>query len=1370
MADCSNCQDLKKQLDELKQKHFLDFKAIKQKIVSTNKLIGSYQEKCHEHDKQKKSVVEVTTKLEGAQRSVAVIKLQLKKSLELKGPLQKKCDELEQEKLLQNAEMQKLQDKLKGSESLVAQLQSVIKQNETLTTSLRLEASLRKHEVDEYKKSQKKNEGQISKLEEQILTKKNANMTLNKELSKSQYKMKTLLDEAEKSKMLIADLEKQLNSEKSEKMKSDEKDHLRIIEELKEELLKFKQRNIDENEGELELGTTPSRSPRRSPRIRKIVALNREEPFGITEERSLTRLQQKHFVEQIKKKTLDSDFGQKEKLISGIVEEAKVMSLMDRVNELFDVPDCPCLSPLPPSPSFNHSSNECTNNSDTGTDRNIDRSGHEPECKGNENIDESVNDEIIPQIEDQLIFEKRDLTTPESKLMTLRSRKRRRKGNTSHNFGIFSKQSELGLSENSTKRTLSRSQSEIIEKELHTPEVGVLVTRSRTLKEVVKQRRRKKRRLSSNESERSLESSDISVTENNDVDENKQLDNSGGETEDNYEPHETLSLGNFCERDMVNKGNGDNGNTPSAQVFTTENQTANEPSSQEILITEITEASHEMRNNGMVCEVDSLETLGLDLNISKREKIVEDGERKEQAFVSETHDNNTEHISGKVEDRIMREGIVNKSHQSFINMKEISEKNILHHTEDTEDECRKIKFPKQARRDNNHSFPQDPDSLNCVSVSTTETNLVHPVYFNATQRNEIHQDHTKSSVNNEEATTRSEDQNIDSFKELNEYNTVTNTINNYSLLQQEVLTDSTDVIDEDNTAILNNGNIDENEESKEQTRSIQQCTSDKFSLGRKETITSELRSENSNESSSPCQNMEGNETTLNNVAQSLNESLHSIPSLSPMPVTPKKPGQPAEINNCFDSLNCIFPLSPIPPSPPRINTIMEEDLTIDEIVTQKEDEKKKLVTNELPSDALHRYTAVDETEYIILIFRKLKNQKISLEQLITALSSRRNVNSFCQGLIRVLSDTENHVEHELLQRCAEQYEFHTEAMGEPIVSQFEMQVLVAVNRLCKIQRYSSLLNKFINCLKLNLCQLFKNDRNVAGLLAMCRIHTGVCRLMGDGRIVLVFCYDILKQRKRHSMTERILVAVALVWPYVLGKDVHSVSIHPETVTISGPTYRPFLATLQIILMSRESSYKRWFQWLCDWCDIPEDINVLEIGLARDLMRVLRGTSEATYEDNKDVTMDGLSFEAVKCLELLAFYMGWKWTTNVLFREVLWPFFKEWNDRNDISLDSIFASILRLLGYLGGEKLQKGDMMNLDAIVNLVCAILINPNCEKVSFSLQVAAANTLLEIFLADPLKITEVLEGWCAGKSKTNDKLVAKIAHRLKTRKRTKH
>lgn len=122
--------------------------------------------------------------------------------------------------------------------------------------------------------------------------------------------------------------------------------------------------------------------------------------------------------------------------------------------------------------------------------------------------------------------------------------------------------------------------------------------------------------------------------------------------------------------------------------------------------------------------------------------------------------------------------------------------------------------------------------------------------------------------------------------------------------------------------------------------------------------------------------------------------------------------------------------------------------------------------------------------------------------------------------------------------------------------------------------------------------------------------------MGEGSYVRVMCYDILKQNKRHSITERVLLAVALVWPEVLGRSIQFLIVKP-TAIIVGPTYHPFLATLQVILLSREISCEHTrlcLQRLCGWDDIATNENALEY-LAKDLLRVLRVTSTATSEEN-----------------------------------------------------------------------------------------------------------------------------------------------------------
>ena len=238
-----------------------------------------------------------------------------------------------------------------------------------------------------------------------------------------------------------------------------------------------------------------------------------------------------------------------------------------------------------------------------------------------------------------------------------------------------------------------------------------------------------------------------------------------------------------------------------------------------------------------------------------------------------------------------------------------------------------------------------------------------------------------------------------------------------------------------------------------------------------------------------------------NSLDSVIEQLEPISTpLSPIPVTPKRPGRSAEIP-CFDSLDHP-PLSPIPPSPPPpilpssppqgVEKCISSNLTFDENGDQSPKEtrvgkKQKLNRHELPSNALLRYPGVNEIQFTVYILTKLKNKEITLEDLFKAFSVRNNVKNhtpICDGLIRILKFTQDDEERALMEKYDEHFESGSEGNGEPIVSEFEMQVLIAVNRLGNIQRHSSLPNKLTKLLGMNLCQLFTSGKNDAAVLAM----------------------------------------------------------------------------------------------------------------------------------------------------------------------------------------------------------------------------------------------------------------------------------------------
>ena len=242
----------------------------------------------------------------------------------------------------------------------------------------------------------------------------------------------------------------------------------------------------------------------------------------------------------------------------------------------------------------------------------------------------------------------------------------------------------------------------------------------------------------------------------------------------------------------------------------------------------------------------------------------------------------------------------------------------------------------------------------------------------------------------------------------------------------------------------------------------------------------------------------------------LDEQLEPISSLSPIHVTPKKSGGSVGIP-CFDSLDQP-PLSPIPPSPPPTSLSspppatpwspsskaaeaeegVSTNLTKAESMAEsgkkiKVGKKQNINRNQLPTNALLRYPGVNEIQFTVFIFTKLKNREITLEDLITAFSVRKNIRNhtpIANGLISVLKSTQVGDEHVLMEEFAERYNHESEGTDRPIVSDFEMQVLIAVNRLSNVQRHANLLNRLVKLLGMNLCQLFTSEKNDAGILAI----------------------------------------------------------------------------------------------------------------------------------------------------------------------------------------------------------------------------------------------------------------------------------------------
>ncbi|CAB3994493.1 Hypothetical predicted protein [Paramuricea clavata] len=1665
-----------------------------------------------------KYAAELISKLDGAQRSADVIKLQLKKSLELVEPLQKKCNELEREKVLQCGEIQALQDRLRGSENLVGQLQSVIKENEVSANSLRINASFHTGELEDYKKSQKKKEAQISKLSEQVLTEKKANKALNKKLTKSQNQVKTLLDETEESKKLIATLQQEQNTGQNDDceqqrntslekqimtLKTEAQNYKGIIRELKEEVCKAKQQNTDGKfpaENKIKSPTTP----RRSPRKRKSVTPKQEKETSaiLEQKRPLTRLQQKNLIEEIEKKSSQlkssesSSPSRQESLTSESENDADEMgTLLDKINEMLDMPCCPSLSPLPPSPFLDGSSVGAFGNNDPdytcddgGNDDNAIDDGNQnyigntdypvnihDKSNGNDNINKDNLDDVdnlnkddhynILQNEnlEESRGKKRELgesTTPEccDTFMTLRSRKRLKNANSDSDSGPFSKD------ENEVRpHTLKRTKS--VEQELNTPVVNCSVTRSKSVEKTTEgvlekpmSRQASSPQIVPLQKMLKIQANSPQIfpsAENNVVDTSKHSEGSS-EGESKEQSDDTLqkiprrprtrSMDKLVKQDVVDEEVSSKDETSSgakfptmknqtnsetlfqdsdsimespkalqtssldelvdpdvifeeavsekpteAKVPATEDQSNNETlTSTETLIRPQTRSTHALYGQVVATEGTNgkeeensndfpptkngtnMETVAHEALDNKcSEKRVPVFEKNLSA--AETNHRETDEVLKCLRDII--DIVANESSRKISMIDASKELNDTESCTDSQDgqkevmDCLDVVNDSVVKLDNNSSAPlaeidcvkprrrhnvvKDENKKSSTSkCETNDTNDNHVKSGECDVRNiNIGSENVANTENSDpKATDKTKLDDLNSSESVEPMDRTSigktrkrpmavhenvkescNNIDDHNKKNKTAKTEALDSVDHMNKYgttvsaeikqsiknLKSSGNENVAHTRKHKTGTISDCVStsnerevtrtDENDLSRSSfdgseflkltshdlvtKNTHETQYETSNEAVSASEskvNIASEKSTTNfsseypTICHGITsttspprdsfDSLEQTTPLSPIPDTPKRRGRSEEIP-CFDLLDHL-PLSPIPPSPPprADEECISTNLTFDENIVQNPKEahvvekQQKLNRNELPHDSLRRYPGVNEPQFAVSILTRFKDKEITLEDLITAFSVQKNVKNhtpICNGIVTVLKLTHDDEEHALLEKCAEHYERWCEGTGDPIVPEFELQVLIAVKRLCNIQRHSSLLKKLVKWLGMNLCELFNSGKNDAGLLAMCRLYTGVSRLMGEGSYIRVLCYDILKQNKRHLVAERMILAMALVWPEVLGKGIHALTIHPEAVTISGPPYSPFLATLQVMLMSREMSCeqtRQWLQRLCGWCDIPRDNNVFE-WLARDLVRVLRVTNDATSDESPacSSTIKNVAFESIKSLELLAIIMGWKWTNDILIRGILWPVFKEWkiqifdakqetildsesqkaervlntkeipnsseagtintdglecpalnamfvdcqsnitdqvelecvnneqlvetsnetvcpvnmktesnidtqmksDFKHDENMDTTIANILHFLGVLGCERLQKGEMINLDAVINLMCAIVASPACEKVSFNVQLAAASALLDMVTADTVKITPVLEHWSNRGSKGT--LTAKFARRMK-------
>ncbi|XP_050416178.1 uncharacterized protein LOC126830018 [Patella vulgata] len=185
---CQGCDKLQKLVDKHQEEKQVNYKTLKQKIVSTDQLIKRFRSKCEEYDQQSKMLEDVTRKLERSKRNTETVNSQLQTSLQQLEPLKKQAENLTTSLRRKDSTIQTLEDKLQAAEKLRAQFEAASRVHDSEKLKMGKEEKERKaltKKIDSLEALKLKHEKEITTLKESNKNLKNENKTLEKKLEKA---------------------------------------------------------------------------------------------------------------------------------------------------------------------------------------------------------------------------------------------------------------------------------------------------------------------------------------------------------------------------------------------------------------------------------------------------------------------------------------------------------------------------------------------------------------------------------------------------------------------------------------------------------------------------------------------------------------------------------------------------------------------------------------------------------------------------------------------------------------------------------------------------------------------------------------------------------------------------------------------------------------------------------------------------------------------------------------------------------------------------------------------------------------------------------------------------------------------------------
>jgi len=307
-------------------------------------------------------------------------------------------------------------------------------------------------------------------------------------------------------------------------------------------------------------------------------------------------------------------------------------------------------------------------------------------------------------------------------------------------------------------------------------------------------------------------------------------------------------------------------------------------------------------------------------------------------------------------------------------------------------------------------------------------------------------------------------------------------------------------------------------------------------------------------------------------------------------------------------------------------------------------------------------------------------------------------------------------------------------LNTPVLPEFELELLVAIQELCKHKRYETLMKQLLSVLKEAF--LTKNDIMTIERLFICRFYASCCRLSNNHHELVSLIVALFQDQPPHLNLSLIFITSYSIWPSIVTRtDLLKVNSTNKMLDLHRIKLSPMSATLQLIslvesMVKKENTSCKTLETLFG---IQLENKLCHMNyyqpMVMELFELLcnKEISFAIQAPDNDIKFCPFVFPTVSSIKMLCKLIGWEWTYNELIVVEIWDKLEAWSKNDDVD-DNTVVVLMALLGHLCQVGLSCGFSDYKEMYGFLVNFLTETSKDITVSPSVHISILNALLDI------------------------------------------